>query len=116
MSNYQQLKVWQMAMDLVLEIYAQTKQFPKDERFGLISQMRRAAVSIASNIAEGSGRDTKAFFSNFLKIAKGSTCELETQVLIAQKLGYISSEKSVDLTKKTFQIQWMLYRLSNSLN
>lgn len=115
MSNYKELKVWQQAMDLVMDIYILTRDFPNDERFGLTSQMRRSSVSIPSNIAEGSGRDTKGNFSNFLNFAKGSTCELETQILIACKLGYISQEKTENLTNSTAHIERMLYKLIRSL-
>ena len=82
------LKVWQLAMDLVTDIYAMTKYFPDSEKFGLSSQMQRAAVSVPSNIAEGAGRESTADFMRFLVIARGSLSELETQVLIAQRLGY----------------------------
>lgn len=116
MSNYKELKVWQVSMELVLDIYKLTKEFPKDEKYGLVSQMRRAAVSIASNITEGSGRDTKGFFYNFLNYAKGSTCELETQILIAHKLGFIPEKKKNELTFIIARILWMLHKLKSSLN
>lgn len=91
--GYQQLVVWQKAMDLVTAVYLLTEHFPKLEQFGLTSQMRRCAVSIPSNIAEGSKRSTKADFKNFLVFALGSGAELETQLEIAKRLGYMS-EKS----------------------
>jgi len=116
MSNYKELKVWQQAMELVMNIYVLTKQFPDDEKFGLVSQMRRSSVSIPSNIAEGSGRDTKGYFSNFLNFAKGSTCELETQILVALNLGYISEKKAEELTSQTAHIQRMLYKLTISIS
>lgn len=81
-------------MDLVEQVYAVTKFFPKEEAFGLVDQMRRAAVSIPSNIAEGNGRQSKLEFRRFLKIAKGSANELETQLLIATRLGYITLEQA----------------------
>ncbi len=115
MSNYKKLRVWQISLDLVLDIYTLTKEFPDDEKFGLASQMRRASVSICSNIAEGAGRDTRGYFSNFLNYAKGSSCELETQLIIASKLGYISEEKTKVLIRQTVHIQGMLYRLTKSL-
>ena len=86
--GYRELIVWQKAMDLVVIIYQFTAKFPKSEIYGLTSQMRRSAVSIPSNIAEGSKRRTKADFRNFLTIALGSTAELETQLLIANKLKF----------------------------
>lgn len=102
-------------MDLVEEIYLITKEFPKEEKFGLVSQMRRASISIPSNIAEGSGRNSKGFFLNFLNFAKGSACELETQLLIANRLGFLSDTKAKELSQKSDQIQRMLYKLINSL-
>ncbi len=105
-----------MAIDLVTDIYILTKEFPNEEKFGLTSQMRRSSLSIPSNIAEGSGRNSKGFFSNFLNYAKGSTCELETQILIAQKLGDLSDKKAKMLTHNTDIIQRMLHRLIISLN
>ncbi len=84
--GYKKLIVWQKSIDLVVAIYALTKEFPKEELFGLTSQMRRASVSVPSNIAEGSGRHTKRDFHHFLSIAYGSVMELETQLIIAKKL------------------------------
>lgn len=115
MSNHKELLVWQSAMELVEKIYTLTRDFPKEERFGLIAQMRRASVSIPSNIAEGAGRNSKRYFSNFLNFARGSTCELETQILIACKLGYLSSEKTKELNIHVIRIQKMIYRLIESL-
>lgn len=85
------LKVWQLAMDLVTDIYAITKLFPDSEKFALASQMQRAAVSVPSNIAEGAGRESVADFARFLVIARGSLSELETQLLISQRLGYVDN-------------------------
>ena len=99
-SNYQNLKVWQRAMDLTEEIYRLVKVLPKEELYSLSDQMRRAAVSIPSNIAEGNGRQTSGEFQRFLKIAKGSASELETQLLICERLGYINcsdTDKAKDL-------------------
>lgn len=84
--SYRDLQVWQKSTDLVVEIYRITKKFPKEELFGLTSQMRRCAVSIPSNIAEGRGRGTRKDFVQFLRIAYGSGSELETQLVLAQKL------------------------------
>ena len=88
--RYQQLVVWRKAMQLVTEVYRVTGGFPDTEKFGLVSQMRRAAVSLPSNIAEGAGRGTDKEFSRFLQIARGSLFELETQIEIATRLGLIS--------------------------
>ena len=89
MSNFKELMVWQKAIDLVTEIYKITRAFPKEEVFGLVSQMQRAAVSIPSNIAEGHERNSEKEFAQFLCIARGSLAELETQIIIAEKLSYI---------------------------
>ena len=90
---YRDLIVWQRSMILVEEIYAMSKSFPKDELYGLTSQLRRSAISIPSNIAEGEGRKSENEFKRFLYIAKGSLCELETQVIIAEKLNYLNSKQ-----------------------
>lgn len=93
--SYKDLLVWQKGMTLVETVYALTKNFPDDEKFGLTSQVRRCAVSVPSNITEGWGRGTKPSYRNFLNIARGSLLELETQMLISEKLGYISSSSEI---------------------
>src|SRR5208337_1604967 len=90
--SYRELIAWQKAVDLVTEIYSITREFPREEVYGLTSQMRRSAVSIPSNIAEGQGRATKGEFVQFLAHARGSLFELETQILISERLGYLSPE------------------------
>jgi four helix bundle protein len=90
-SSYQNLKVWQKAMELTVEIYTIAKKLPKEELYSICDQMKRSAVSIPSNIAEGQERGTKKEFIYFLTIARGSTAELETQLLICEKVGYFSS-------------------------
>ncbi len=90
--NYRDLLVWQRAMDLVETIYRATGSFPKEELYGLTAQLRKAAVSIPSNIAEGQGRHSDREFRKFLLISHGSLREAETQVLIAARLGYVSEE------------------------
>ena len=98
--SYRDLVVWNKAMDLVTEIYRVTMKFPKEELFGLMSQLRRAAVSIPSNIAEGKGRLSKGEFRQFLGNARGSLAEVETQILIAQNLSYLDeTETNILLTK-----------------
>ena len=92
--DYRDLIVWQRAMDLVELIYKLTRLFPRDEQFGLTVQVRRAAVSVPSNIAEGQGRHTTREFLQFLSIASGSLKEVQTHVLIAQRLGYLNEEKA----------------------
>ena len=93
MSDYQKLEAWRMAMGLVEEVYKGTRSFPKEELFGLTSQIRRAAVSIPSNIAEGASRAGSKEFLQFLHIARGSASELETQLLLAEKLGCLSASE-----------------------
>ncbi|HDR15181.1 MAG TPA: four helix bundle protein [Desulfobacteraceae bacterium] len=91
--HYKDLIVWQKAMDLVTMVYQATKEFPKEELYGLTNQVRRAAVSIPSNIAEGQARQSAAEFKNFLSIARGSLAEVETQLLIATRLNYLTQKK-----------------------
>jgi len=94
LKNYKELKVWQKSYQLCLAIYKATKIFPKNEGFGLTSQMRRAALSIPSNIAEGKGRLSKGEFRQFLGNARGSVAEVETQILIAQNLSYLNGPEA----------------------
>jgi four helix bundle protein len=116
MSNsYRDLRVWQSAMKLVLRVYEETRSFPKDEVYGLISQMRRAAVSIPSNIAEGKGRLTDRDRAHFFSQARGSLLELETQILIAQGLSYISQPGADCLTEITADTGRMLNLLIQSI-
>jgi four helix bundle protein len=89
MNNFRNLIVWEKSMALVAEIYKITENFPNEEKFGLISQMRRAAISIPSNIAEGCERETNKDFANFLIISKSSAAELETQILLAENLKFL---------------------------
>ncbi len=93
--HYKDLIAWQKAMDLVAEVYLATREFPTEERYGLVSQLRRAAVSIPSNIAEGQGRLTTGEFRHFLGQARGSLCEVETQLLIAHKLGFLADVQPI---------------------
>jgi four helix bundle protein len=111
--DFKDLIVWQKAMDLVVGIYEATRAFPKDELYGLTSQMRRSAVSIPSNVVEGQGRPTRALFNNFLGNAKGSLAELETQALIAQRLGYL--KPGCSLLDQIAEVARLLNGLINSL-
>lgn len=92
--HYRELIVWQKAMDLTDEVYRLVRSFPKEEQYSLSDQLRRAAVSVPSNIAEGHGRQTGKEFKQFLSVAKGSVFEAETQILIAVRQGYISAEEA----------------------
>jgi len=111
--DYKDLIVWQKAMDLVVVIYQTTRSFPKEETYGLTSQMRRSAVSVPSNIAEGQGRPTRSYFCVFLGHAKGSLAELETQAMIAQRLGYLPTHGS--LLPQIVEVARLLNGLINSL-
>lgn len=112
-SHYKDLIVWQQAMSLVTRVYWATEQFPRIEQFGLTSQIRRAAVSIPSNIAEGQGRLTKGEFRQFLGNAKGSLLELETQLLISRELGYLNDAEL--LLEKLPEVARLLNGLLKSL-
>jgi four helix bundle protein len=114
--KYSELVVWQKAMGLVTEIYQVTATFPSEERFGLCSQARRAAVSIPSNIAEGHGRKATGAYLNHLSIAYGSLMELETQTQIAVRLSFITEDKASSLLKQMDEIGKMLTGLKNSLS
>jgi four helix bundle protein len=113
MKAHHKLKVWQRAIDFVTTIYKLTERFPKEEMFGLTSQMRRAAVSIASNIAEGAARGSKAEFRKFLAIAQGSISELETQILISHKLGFCTEHEA--LLSELDEISRMIVGLRKSI-
>src|SRR4051794_8266926 len=100
-SSYHDLRVWQQAMDLVEQVYRATEKFPKHELYGLTSQLRRAAVSVPSNIAEGRGRRTDPEFLQFLFHARGSLCELETQLELSKRLQYLSTDDFDSMLKTT---------------
>ena len=106
--DYRDLIVWQKAMDLVEQIYRLTRLFPPEEKYGLTVQVRKAAVSVPSNIAEGQGRRTTKEFLQFLSIASGSLKEVQTHVMIAQRLGYLSEEQTfqaMDLAEQVGRLQ-----------
>jgi four helix bundle protein len=115
LKNYKELKVWQKAYELCLKIYRMTKSFPKEEKYGLTSQIRRSAVSIPSNIAEGYGRRTTGEYIQALYVAYGSQCELETQVLLAGDLGFIKHENLEILNEDLGDVERMLKGLIRSL-
>ena len=105
MKDHKDLDVWKKGIDLVAEVYRTTAQFPKEEVFGLTSQMRRAAVSIPANVAEGAARQTDKEFIQFLHIALGSASELETELLIAEKLGFCNASS---LSEQIISVKMML--------
>ncbi len=114
-STCRDLIVWQRAINLIEKIYRMTQQFPREELYGLTSQIRRAAVSIASNIAEGQGRTTPGEFRHFIGIARGSTSEVETQLIIAERLGYVSSAVIGPALQDCDEIKRMLFGLAQSV-
>jgi len=95
---HKRLEAWRKSMDLVVRIYQATARFPAEERFGLVSQIRRAALSVPSNVAEGAARGSSRFFTSALQIARASLSELDTQIIIAQRLGYLSERELEGLT------------------
>lgn len=113
--SYRDLEVWQLAMALAKQIYVVTASFPSDERFGLINQMRRASVSVPSNIAEGHARASTAEFQPYISIAMGSVAELETQVLLSLDPGFLNPDQQEQLMPKLDQIGKMLRGLHRSL-
>ena len=115
MHNIKKLDIWMKSIDLVSEIYRITNTFPGIERFGLISQMQRSAVSIPSNIAEGSAKSSNKDFGRFLEISIGSSFELETELLLGFNLNYIDSDIYNDLQSKISEIQKMIIGFKNKL-
>ena len=115
MRAHENLDAWKKAIEFVVAVYRQTEPFPKDERFGLTSQIRRAAVSIPANIAEGAARSSDKEYLHFVSIAQGSSSELETELLIAQKLGFLSEENYFELRQELESIGRLIIGLSNYL-
>jgi four helix bundle protein len=110
-NSYRDLKVWQRAMDLAVRVYELTRRFPKDEQFGLTSQLRRAAGSIAANIAEGYGRSTKPAYLNFLRISQGSLKEVETHLILASRVSICGPEDVASLLNEADELGRMLRAL-----
>ena len=113
--NFRELRVWQHAIDLAFQVYQVTAKFPKDEIYGLTSQLRRAAVSIPSNLAEGAERKSKKEFLYFISNAQRSLAEVETQIIIAQRLEYISSALAAEIFESITSLTKQLHALSASL-
>ena len=114
-SSYRQLIVWQKSVALATHIYSLTRNFPQEERYGLLSQMRRAAVSIPSNIAEGRSRNSRKDFIQFLHIALGSVAELETQLEIAMQILYVKKVDYNEVMAHTMALKRMLFKMLSSL-
>ncbi|MEJ7712477.1 MAG: four helix bundle protein [Pyrinomonadaceae bacterium] len=115
MRPHERLEVWNKAIDFVVVVYKVTESFPKEEKFGLTSQIRRAAVSVPANIAEGAARKSSKEFAQFLSIAQGSASELETELLIAHRLGYLEEQVHHELRTELDSIGRMLIGLSQHL-
>ncbi len=112
--NYKHLKIWKLGVEIVDDVFDLISQFPKDEKFGIISQISRCSISIPSNIAEGSSRTSKSF-SHFIDIALGSSFELGTQLIIAQKRNYITEENLTIIEEKITEFQKMTMSFQNNL-
>ena len=115
LKNFKELNVWEKAYQLCLDLYKATAEFPNEEKYGLSSQMRRSAISIPSNIAEGYGRKTIPDYVRCLYIAYGSTCELETQTLLSGDLNYLNEADQSSLLEKIKEVERMLMALIKSL-
>ena len=115
MHNFKELRVWQEAIELAKLVYQTSARFPADEKYGLKSQVNRAAVSVASNIAEGSGRGSNKEFAQFLKVSLGSAFEIETQMILAEAFGFVTKEDNKRLMQQLSGVQKMLNGLINKL-
>jgi four helix bundle protein len=116
MHRYQNLEIWNRAIDLTAVVYELSKEFPEDEKFGLTSQIKRAVISIASNIAEGAGRNSDKEFNQFLGYSMGSICEVETQLIIAEKLKYLDSKSIQIPLKRILELKKMTISLKNKMS
>jgi four helix bundle protein len=114
MGDYRRLSVWKRAHGLALGIYRSTASFPDRERYGLVAQLRRAAVSVVSNIAEGSGRQSDKELARFLRIARGSACEVECQLLLSRDLGFLQQDSWTTLDSDCREVSQMLNGLIRS--
>jgi len=115
MNKYEDLKIWRKAMNLVEEVYSLMEKLPDDEKFGLISQIKKCSISIPSNIAEGAGRNSQKEFIHFLSITNGSTTELKTQLILASRLNFVENKIIEPLLEKCIEIRKMNFALQKSL-
>jgi four helix bundle protein len=116
MKNYKELIIWQKGIEIVKKVYALTKQFPSEEKFGIVSQITRAAVSIPANIAEGSSRNSDKDYARFLQISLGSAFEVQTYLTISQEMNWAKGENFVDVEQLLEEEIKMLHRFINTLN
>jgi len=114
--GYRDLLVWQRPIEMVESVYGLTAEFPASERFGLVAQMRRAAISVPSNVAEGYGRQSTGEFRQFLGVARGSNCELETQLILSRRLGFGSEEKLSNAERLNAEVSRLLHGYMKSLH
>lgn len=115
MHQFEELKIWQKAMDITEKVYLLSASFPREEKYGLTSQIRRSAVSVPSNIAEGAGRNTDGEFNNFLGIASGSSNELYTQLILSHRLKLVEVGQVQNILNSVKEVQKMNYALMKSL-
>lgn len=115
MHNFRKLTIWLDAMKLAKEVYLITATFPKEEKYGLISQINRACISVPSNIAEGSSRTSNKEFSHFMKISIGSLFELETQLILSNEFGFINNDRMLEIRTKVISLQKMLTQFLKTL-
>lgn len=115
MHKYRELEIWKRAIDLTVDVYALTQRFPEDEKFGLTSQIKRAAVSVPSNIAEGAGRNSNKEFNQFLGISTGSIFEVETQLILAERLNFLSSDQIEEVLNRSNELVRMTKSLKSKL-
>lgn len=115
MHNFKDLKVWQKAVDFAVKIYSVTRSYPNDEKFGLVSQMRRAGVSIPSNIAEGCAKTSSKSFVNSLEVSLGESFELETQLIISERVGILDPEIAKKMETDLSEVQRMIMGLKTSI-
>lgn len=115
MHNFRELRIWQRSMDLAEAIYTITATFPKEERYGLVSQLNRCAVSVPSNISEGAGRATNKQFKHFLEYSMGSCNELQTQIELAKRFNYITKDSLDTIINETLQVYKMILAFYNTL-
>ncbi len=115
MHNFKELKVWQKAVDFAVKIYSVTRSYPNEKKFGLVSQMRRAGVSIPSNIAEGCAKTSGKSFVNFLEISLGESFELETQMIISERVGILDSSTAREMEQDLTEVQRMIMGLKTSI-